>query len=163
MLKLLLFNCVVIVLFGGVTANYTTGDPRRGGLCGWSEDKAIQRQNELHRKLKEEQNIESYSRQSMEQLKRERARLRQKQQEQDNRINSLDARLVQMQRQLNQQEAATDAKVAEKQKLESELARIKREIHILRMNRGLSIEDRKRMIDQLNREIEQMLALIANM
>ena len=163
MVKLVLLNCTVLILFGGFTSNYTTGDPRRGGLCGWSEDKAIQRQSDLRRKLKEEQNIESYSRQSMEQLERERARLQQQLQQQDNRINSLDAQLAQMQAQLNQQEADTQAKLVEKQELENELARIQKEIRILRMNSGLTIEDRQRMIDDLNREIEQMLTLIANM
>jgi len=161
--RYLLLNCMVLTLFGGVTTNYTTGDPRRGGLCGWSEEKAIQRQHDLHRQLKEEQNIENHSRQSIEQLERERARIRQQHQQQTNKINSLDEQLAQMQRQLEQQQAATQAKLAEKQELETELARIKSEIQVLQMNSGLSIEDRKKMIEQLNQEIELMLQLIANM
>ena len=161
--KHLLLNCVVLAMLGGVTTNYTTGDPRRGGLCGWSEQKAIQRQNDLHRRLNEEQNIESYSRQSMEQLERERAKLQKQHQQQTNTINSLDAQLVQMQSQLEQQQADTQAKINEKQELTNELARIKNEIRLLQMNRGLTIEQRKQMIEQLNQEIEQMLRLIANM
>lgn len=55
MKKLLLGLSAAIMLFAWGCATTTTGDPRQGGLFGWSEEKAQARIAEKRRILEEEE------------------------------------------------------------------------------------------------------------
>lgn len=72
---LLPVSCALLLgMFG--SGCETTGDPSQGGLFGWSETKAIQRQQLLRDRLAESSSAERSAREQQEALQSSRTRLR---------------------------------------------------------------------------------------
>lgn len=94
--RAILCGSAAILLLGGCE---TTGDPTQGGLFGWSEGKARQRQAALHEAVSLEQERTDYARAESGRLRAQRSR-------NASAIASERARLSRMERQLDEVERA---------------------------------------------------------
>ena len=158
MLKKLFFIFVMATLTGCAT----TGDPTQGGIF-WSEDKAIQRQDNLKHTLAEEdmqgqitqaekRNLEAQRNASHAELNRQRQRLR-----------SLDADLNNMNRKMKRYQVDTAAKQKEKERIENEIKSFDQRINALQRDTSLSVQEKKRKIDILNKEVDDLFEIISSL
>ena len=158
MLKKLFFIFIMATLSGCAT----TGDPTQGGIF-WSEDKAIQRQDNLKHTLAEEdmqgqtiqaekRNLEAQRNASQAELERQRRLL-----------SSLDAELNSMSKKLEHYRADTIAKQKEKQRIENEIRTFDQRIQALQRDTSLSVQEKKRKINILNNEMDDLLEIISSL
>ena len=152
---------IIILLMVGVMGCETTGDPRQGGLFGWSEDKAVGRQGELKQTLQTEESQMAAGKAETARLEQEQRDKRAELARQDKRLTALDKELSQMKKKVAQMEAGNTQKQQEKKKLDADIDKLKREIQYLQThNVGGSVEAKQRRIDALNKEMESLLQII---
>jgi len=127
----------------------TTGDPTQGGLFGWSERKAEERQAEREETLSREQ-------QTMQEEQRREAGLR--------REVSLNAKdLDEQQREISQLLANAEAleHEAPTPATASRARRVRRKIDGIRQNEALSVEQRWTLLRQYSAEVDIIRAEVA--
>ncbi len=141
----------------------TTGDPRQGGLFGWSEKKAVERQNDKHGQLESEKatgdELKATSRERAREKEAKLAELG----KQRKRLGKLDNDIAKMEKDIRSKKNLTAGKQKEKKKAEKKLLGLKNDIRQLRGNTSLPIQQRKAKINILNSEIEKLLEIVANL
>ncbi len=166
MLKKFIVVILVFIITGLIAGCETTGDPRQGGLFGWSEEKAVSRQENLKQTLSEEEAAAAREKQASIELQNRKAAKQAEIQRQKRRIAYLDKKVKQLRSKLNSTKALSAAKLKEKQNAEKQLARMQREITRLKYdknNKKAAIKRKKKRIRELNQEIENLLKVIENL
>ncbi len=157
--KRILFCILILTIIGCET----TGDPRQGGLFGWSEKKAADRQVALTGTLTEEERNAQLARERTMALQNDRAAKLAELDTQRKRLGELDTELAKMRKQVDKIKVSTAAKQKEKQGIQKDIDKLNNKIGVLQRNTGLSVQDRKRKIGGLNDEIEKLLEAISNL
>jgi uncharacterized membrane protein len=127
----------------------TTGDPTQGGLFGWSEKKAEERQAEREETLSREQQTMQQEQQRETGLRREMSLNARDLDDQQKEISQLLANAEALER-----EAPTPATA-------SRARRLRREIDGIRQNEALSVEQRWTLLRQYSAEVDLMRAEVA--
>lgn len=157
-MKKLFFFLLLLLLFGCET----TGDPRQGGLFGWNEGKAQQRQGSLRGTLSEEEDAGRRDKAASGELERERQARTAEEASLRSDLATLDADLNRIQQQIQSAEAGTVQQQRKKQKAQQELARLKKQKGQIQKS-SLAVQQKKEKIEMLNREIESLLQMVSNL
>jgi hypothetical protein len=139
----LLLVCVVLC------GCQTTGDPTQGGLFGWSERKAEERQVEREETLSREQQTMQQEHQRETGLRREISLNAKDLDEQQKEISQLLANAETLEREAPTLAAASRAR------------RLRRAIDGVRQNEALSVERRWKLLRQYSAEVDLMRAEVA--
>lgn len=133
----------------GLTGCASTGDPNQGGLFGWSETKAQQRQHDLRRESESAGQAASAESGRTAGLQKKRADMEAQLASQRRQMDFLERDLKSIQANLANEPDATGA-------LESELARLMREQESLSANDTLSIDKKLQKIENLKSDVASL-------
>lgn len=141
----------------------STGDPKQGGLFGWSENKAVERQNILKEtKYEEERKMEGSSSES-ERLKKERASLQVELARQRKMLTEIDSDLNALSKKISSVENKKTKKQKELANAKKELGRLNIEITSIKKSTQLSVQEKKQKLDALNKDVDNLLELAATL
>lgn len=155
MYKVLFFVFILIII-----GCQTTGDPKQGGLFGWSEDKAKGRQEELKGTLGQEEAEGQTLKAGSQELENEKAMKSAELAEQQKKLSALEYELDDIRKKISSADANTAVEAKQKKKAEDELARLKKEINDIKNSKQLSIQEKKKKIDMLNNDVNDLMRMI---
>jgi chromosome segregation ATPase len=139
----------------------TTGDPRQGGLFGWSEDKAVERQNVLKDTKYEEERKAEESKSESARLVSERASLQVELDRQRRLVAEIDSELNALSKKISSIEKKKTKKQKELKIAKKELGRLNTEITSIKKNSQLSVQAKQQKLDALNKDVANLLELAA--
>jgi len=139
----------------------TTGDPRQGGLFGWSENKAVERQNILKDTKYEEERKAEESKSESARLESERVALQGELDRQRRLIAEIDSELNALSKKISSIEKKKTKKQKELKTAKKELGRLNTEITSIKKNSQLSVQAKQQKLDALNKDVANLLELAA--
>ena len=155
-------GCFIIVVFFLVGCA-TTGDPRQGGLFGWSEEKAQRRIEDLQLHRNSEDDI-TYAKQAESQrLSEQEGRLKVEYTKQRQHLGEMQDKMSKAEKELRNTEQLSQTKKKEKREAERKLVQIKKELEKMNTLTEQEIVSKKERITELNRDLEALLQVIANL
>jgi chromosome segregation ATPase len=158
MSKLIISFTLLFLLAGCCTK---TGDPTQGGLLCWSEDKAIERQNDLQNTLNEEEKIKDKLVHKKDDLEEKRLEKEAELERQKQMLKDLDGELAQIEETIRKTKVQTESKLQEKKKAEWTVKKLKNRIKSLNSNNTLSVKQKQAKIDSLNKEVDNLMGIIS--
>lgn len=159
MKKFLVYICAFTMLL--ILGCQTTGDPRQGGLFGWSENKAVERQNILKDTKYEEERKAEESQSESARLENERLALQGELDRQRRLIAEIDSELNALSKKISSIEKKKTKKQKEFKTAKKELGRLNTEITSIKKNSQLSIQEKQKKLDVLNKDVNNLLELAA--
>ncbi|MEE4357418.1 MAG: hypothetical protein V2I97_13225 [Desulfococcaceae bacterium] len=157
------YRLILSLLLISITAGCaTTGNPHSPTIF-WSEEKAKQRQNNLKSTLQDEERAGNTLKQESGQLEYQKNTAQAAYDQQQQRLQALDAELDQISRSIQQYQANTLAKQKEKQKIENEIKTLNSKISALQKDSRLSVQERQRRLNVLNKEVDDLLEIVSSM
>ena len=153
---------IFILLLSGFLGCTTSGDPRNSGIF-WSEDKNKQRLAEKQRALTATENEGRQATAASMQLDKERAAATAKVSQQKQQLDALNVKLAAMERDMNQIETATARKQQDKEDALKKLDELKKLVNMTDKDVRLSIIQKEKQIEMLEKEIEGLLIIISNL
>jgi len=149
-----IFFCILTVVITGCAA---TGDPNQGGLFGWSEEKAIDRQKNLQGMLQEEQQRGEVEKQTSGILEGEKNAKSAEFEQHKAMLNAIDADLENISKKIKKSQTDTAIKQKEKQRIQKEVERLKKERNNLKNDPNLLLKKERR--DALDKEVDALLKM----
>jgi chromosome segregation ATPase len=158
MLKKLMALSVMALLAASLGCQ-TTGNPREGGLFGWSSDKAQQRLDQRQQNLSQLKSRQQQQEAETLRLEQERRAKTAEQAKIKKDIKRLDADIVRIKREIASYRAQTTAKQEEKVELQKRLNATKAEVNRVRADALMSEDEKRAEIARLRKEIKTLMEM----
>jgi len=152
----------VVFLFFALIGCETTGDPKKGGIF-WSEDKAKQRQSDKQQNLNVAQQEASAVKADSIQLEKEKGLKAADLSKQKEQLNQMNLKIAAMEQDIKNVKSKTAAQEQQKKDAESQLVKLKRRLNAISNNSQLSFKEKEKEIESLNKQIEDVFNIIANL
>ena len=154
--------CLIIVLLF-LAGCATTGDPRHGGLYGWSPEKAQGRIEDLQLRRTSEDDVAYKRQEESQRLEKQENELKAEYTKQRQQLGEMEKKMFKAEKELSKTRHLSQTKKKEKDDAERKLDRIKEELAEMNTLSEQEIALKQVRITELNEELEILLQVIANL